>query len=157
MSLVLFFDNNEKTKLIWRSYYNDSTLPGIYTISGKQISTYPTNWNITGGTVFSDSGYAFLYLKGADNKEYFAVVNSEGTVVVDPTIAENGSNESEQLKDAWNQYTDNDEEKIRSEYHQYSNNGWKGWHYHRADDSQIYTLYEVSNLSELLEYHGSPE
>ena len=46
---------------------------------------------------------------------------------------------------------------IRSEYHQYSNNGWEGWHYHKEDDSQIYTIYEVSNLSELLEYNVSPK
>ena len=84
----------------------NATPPGVYSISGKQISTYPTNWNITGGTGFSDSGYAFVFLQGADKKEYFAVVNSEGEIIVEPTLKENRNNESEQYKDALNQYTD---------------------------------------------------
>lgn len=135
--------------------WDNTKHPGIYTIDGKLINAYPSNWNITRG-YFSDSGYVFVFLRGADKKEYFAVVNSKGEIVVEPTIYGDQYNPSEQYKDALNKFgSDEKMEKIRTKYHQYSNDGWQGYHYHREDDSQIFTVYEVSNLSELLEYNLS--
>lgn len=138
--------------------YWDETILGIYKFTGKRIFTYPSNWNIKEGTAFSKSGYAFVYMTGADKNEYFAVVNSSGEIVINPTLTNNNGRNTTEYEEALVKYTDVEENKepVETKYQDSPQGSWKGWHYYKQDGSQLLTAYEVSNLSELLEYNVSP-